>query len=169
VVWSGWGGRGGWRMGGMGVCNKVVLKGCLDSILFSIFTAIMWYLYELSYKGIVFYVGISKKPIDRYKQHCALQHDTTKGVIALIRDTTGDLPSYNIIHGSIDKVLIMGMESDLIFSYAKIKHGLCNIEHNTKDNVLCCTHKIVSKPKGRFKYNQSVINNIQQQLSSYGK
>lgn len=127
----------------------------------------MWYLYTLSYKDIEFYVGISKDPVSRFRQHksgvnwCA---GTTEYIYWIIEEGDYSLLKVNIItHFGKKEWAILG-EAALIKYFVSKGQKLCNIDGNIASNIL-----ITCRPASSYKKRNKTpehISNIKEQYSA---
>lgn len=86
------------------------------------------FVYTLSYKEKVFYVGCSNRPIARFWSHMTWQNKTTaRDIYSIIKH--GGTPVLNIIFHSKDRRNSLVVEMETIFKYGD---SLCNCAHNKK-------------------------------------
>jgi hypothetical protein len=94
----------------------------------------LYFVYELSYKGIVFYVGQTIAPFQRYSAHCT-GDIATWCIINLIREK-GDIFEFKIVYICDTERQSLFRERSLIELYVKLKIALCNCEYNPKENQI---------------------------------
>lgn len=123
--------------------------------MFSIFTHMIYYVYSLSHKGSVFYIGISSQPSIRYSQHACCTDSCTAGFIHAMR-INHSLPDLNIIYVG-DKCTAQMFERCLINWHASLNNKLCNYEHNPVPNRLIITFDWNNRTKyKRLEYNKRI-------------
>lgn len=108
----------------------------------------MWYVYELADKEYVFYVGMTQKPFDRYKQHLASPGYLVDNVIhsILLRE---EWPKMTVIFIAGTKDQAMLFEIERIHYYCIKGHKICNGLPNMPDNSLIIDKPAYKKPKRR--------------------
>lgn len=94
-----------------------------------------YYVYLLSYKSIVFYVGITTQPNIRYNQHYCCNDPNTAGIIFLLRELN-ERPEIDFILITTDARTGYQTELETIISYRVNGHYLCNNLDNSNDNRL---------------------------------
>ncbi len=122
----------------------------------------MYYVYELSYNGKVFYVGCSKHPYQRYKEHCTnvgIQY-TYSFIHAILE--AGDMPTIEIIFHSVNKSDAISKEHETIYNYIEIGNKLCNRDKNAPHNTIYMDY--VYKVK---KFYSSKISNVLEYFNNY--
>lgn len=92
----------------------------------------LYYLYTLSYKGDIFYVGISKDPEARYKQHCGYIGNAGLSPSEFIHwiIENNELPNLTIVNHFNAKSAALIAEYSLIKYFVSINHKLCNLDPN---------------------------------------
>lgn len=126
-----------------------------------------WYVYSLSYHGIVFYIGATKQPYTRYKEHYSLTHSNTSGIIYLIREKN-EYIDLDILFISDDKDQVIRAEYTIIREFAAQKHALCNKDGNTYDNVLYYYyHWLWGYQLPRLCYPSFISQDIQNKIDRY--
>lgn len=126
-----------------------------------------WYVYSLSYQGIVFYIGSTKQPYKRYKEHYSLTHSNTTGIIYLIREKK-EYIDFEILFISEDKDQAIRAEYTIIREFAAKKHALCNKDGNTYDNILYYYyHWFWGYELPRLNYPSFILQDIQNKIDNY--
>ena len=95
----------------------------------------LWYLYTLSHRGNVFYVGVSQDLLNRYKSHCTEMYGRCYNTIHWIKQD-GELPDLNILNSFASIYDAWMAEMSLIRHFVTIKHKLRNIDCNAPFNIL---------------------------------
>lgn len=85
----------------------------------------MWYVYTLSIDGIILYVGMSKNPAQRYRDHYT---DGLSKCFWIMRYLALNkrILNMNIIHGYLTKATVLHMERQYINAYSKLLYLLNN-------------------------------------------
>lgn len=126
------------------------------------------YLYILSYKNSVFYVGITSYPALRYQQHCCDKLVLTYEFIYWLL-AKGERPDISIINRFIDKSAAAESERSLINYFVSIGNKLCNHEGNPIHNrIITC--RPIKEGNRRFTgidYKKIVNESIQQYYKRY--
>jgi len=134
--------------------------------MFSFYTvyylhAMKWYVYRLSYKSIVFYIGLTGNMINRYKEHYIGNVPQTSGLINLIRCANHEHIDMDVLHILDCRHTAFQLERANIRMYANQNIPLCNDKWNDIDNIMFFSGMTEwHKPK-RASYSQ--INEIIQQ------
>lgn len=122
----------------------------------------MYYVYELSFDGIIFYIGSTNQPLIRYQQHVSCTDGATHKVIYWII-INNKWPTFKILQHYDNKRDAVNYEYQLLSEYNKLKYKLANIDGNN-GNVL--DMPIVSfSPKPRFKRNYA--NPVKEYINNY--
>jgi hypothetical protein len=126
----------------------------------------MYFVYELSYQGIVFYVGSTNHPVQRAGTHLTGLDTATWRIISLIREKK-ELPDFKIagIYERAD--LCARCEYQLIQYYANNGVALCNIEGNKAGNIINIHYKWEWRPKWRRKPTKELNTYIEDVLRQY--
>lgn len=134
--------------------------------MFSIFTAMVFYVYSLSDNGRVFYIGISRQPAMRYSEHACCADTCTAGYVSVMR-MNGILPDFNIIYIG-DKCISHMIERCLIEWHVSLNNKLCNYEHNTLSNRINIPFNWNDRPKyKRLEYNKRIRNYCNEKKKEY--
>lgn len=95
-----------------------------------------WYIYKLSYKGSVFYIGLTRNMINRYKTHYLGNVPQTSGLINLIRCSHNDHIDMDVVHIVDCRATAFQLERANIRMYANQNIPLCNDKWNDPSNVM---------------------------------
>jgi hypothetical protein len=95
-----------------------------------------WYLYTLSDKGKVFYVGMSAYPASRYQQHCTNTACCRAYHYIHWMLERGEYPDMNIVWHFNSRADARFAEEVLVRQFASMGHKLCNTDYNPIYNVL---------------------------------
>lgn len=139
--------------------NSCLVSKCLVS------SRPMYYIYTLSIKGQVFYVGCSANPVARYKTH---YHDTCSKCYDLARFWLKEKDvamSMTIIDSAKDKMTAFSLESKYIEKYNVI-HPILNNQH--WPHLYTTAIARIDKLKTSHKI-QGELDNIKKQILNYGK
>jgi predicted GIY-YIG superfamily endonuclease len=105
-------------------------------------TSSLWYLYTLSYKDNVFYVGITKDPVTRFSQHTNSGNGVGTFEYMYWIIERGELAHLriNLISHTLNKDTACAAEEGLIRYLSSIGNKLCNSDYNKQENILitCC-------------------------------
>jgi predicted GIY-YIG superfamily endonuclease len=88
-----------------------------------------WYLYALTNNDVVFYIGISRFPQERFKQHCGSGDICTSNYVYWMK-YNNIMPSILLVDTFNNQRIAELAERSLIRYHALIKHKLCNEEFN---------------------------------------
>lgn len=122
----------------------------------------MWYVYELSVEGIIFYIGVTHNPFTRYMQHARSNDVSTHKVTHWILIHNKQLDFKILFHAdNVDEAL--NYEKTTILSYFNSKHKLCNVDYNIGNTLDLPI--IGFSPKKRL--NKQYVNNIKSYIDQY--
>lgn len=118
----------------------------------------MYYVYSLSFDGIVFYIGCSKHPFKRFKEH-ATGNDLATFKVIYNKAKAGVMPVINILHHCDNKNEAFKRERFLIRFHCSINHKLSNTDYNRMDNLLDehSDRFIAGERKKRIKFDYSSV------------
>lgn len=123
-----------------------------------------WYLYTLSNKDVIFYVGITQKPVVRFIQHSCSSLGGSNFEYIYWAIEQGDWASIriNIIthYGKKDDAKIG--EAALIRYLVSINNKLTNLDHNPPRNRL-----ITCRPQARFSNRKKILPHIKGVVDDY--
>jgi predicted GIY-YIG superfamily endonuclease len=103
------------------------------------------FIYELSYNGVIFYVGSTDRPCARYVDHRNGTNATSPIINAILAE--GKTFDFKIVNIFEDVEQTYRREMNLIGLYAKLKIGLFNIDGNPKENQITFFHPRTRKPR----------------------
>jgi hypothetical protein len=98
----------------------------------------LWYVYTLSYKDYVFYVGITTDPVARFSQHTNAGNGvgTFEYMYWIIERGEIDNLRINIISHTLNKDTANAAEEAIIRYLSSIGNKLCNCDYNRQCNLL---------------------------------
>lgn len=98
----------------------------------------LWYVYTLSYKDKVFYVGITTDPASRFSQHTNAGSGvgTFEYMYWIIERGEIDHLRINIISHTLNKDTANAAEEAIIRYLSSVGNKLCNYDYNKQGNVL---------------------------------
>ena len=124
----------------------------------------MNYNYELSFAGIVFYIGSTSAPLFRYKSHCSGTCITDRLIHWMV--VNNKLPDFKLLYHNENWGNVIKNEYRIITEYVVKGHKLCNIDGNLHENILDLP-AIGYSPKPRLKHNYA--KHIQDYINEYNK
>src|ERR1039457_2305380 len=93
-----------------------------------------WYLYALTNNDVVFYIGISRFPQERFKQHCGSGDICTSNYVYWMK-YNNIMPSILLVDTFNNQRIAELAERSLIRYHALITHKLCNEAKNKMDKL----------------------------------
>lgn len=98
----------------------------------------MWYIYTLSYKQKVFYVGITTDPVMRFRQHTNAGNGVATFEYMYWIIERGEIShlNINIISHTLSKEHACVAEEGIIRFLSSMGNKLCNNDYNKIENVL---------------------------------
>lgn len=125
----------------------------------------MYYVYQLSFEGIIFYIGSTNRPLLRYKEHTNCTDAQTTPVIHWII-VNNKLPDFKIIYHCGDRMTAVKYEYALIQQFIDNKYKLSNNDRNTDANRLDLP-VIGYSPRPKLKRNYA--KHIQDYINEYNR
>jgi hypothetical protein len=125
----------------------------------------MWYVYELSFKGYVFYVGCTNSPLRRYKQHYS--HGSACINVTTLLMHTNQLADFNIIYHNRREIFAAVFERQRIMHYIEQRHKLCNNMFNHEGNRLQIIAHKFEYPYPRLRNN--FAHEVEQYINNYNQ
>ena len=124
----------------------------------------MYYIYELSCEGIVFYIGKTIRPLKRYKEHASAIDLSTNRITYWILLHNKKL-DFRILFCTGNYTDAFFCESKTIMKYRDIKHKLCNIDYNTGNTLDLPIVGCYNKPA----INKQYIKEVKQYIDNFNK
>lgn len=112
----------------------------------------MYYVYTLSFKNKVFYIGYTSTPMLRFLGHISCSSGYTKYFIQEMLLKYKKAPVLNIVFHSKDKQCALSYEKKLIKSYSDVCHKLLNIHGNATSNIIYFNRSVDFKRQFYFEY-----------------
>ncbi len=116
----------------------------------------MYYVYSLSYDGIVFYIGCTKHPFKRFKEH-ATGNDHCTSAVVYPNVLKGLMPSISILHHCNNRPEAFERERFLIKLYSKLNRRLTNKDYNTLNNTILGEIRSHSSNSERYKFDYTAV------------
>lgn len=123
------------------------------------------FVYELSYEGIIFYVGTTDNPYRRYLEHRV--GDMTSGSIVRFLRSKDKTFDFKLVYVSNSAIEIDNMETRLINLYASMKIELCNVDKNPSSNRILYKHTRKTKRSKTRLTHESVKTHINHVIETY--
>lgn len=102
-----------------------------------------WYIYELSYEGVPFYVGFSACPAQRYYSHITVSLSRCYQLIRFCIKHYDKYPDINIVDSCKCKVKIRDLERKRISQRIQEGYALVNLHHAIFDNIELPKYRII--------------------------